>query len=350
MTTESAGASDALPVRGHGFRTRQGRSRAVSVLLVLGLLAAPLAAEAQPTPGKTARIGYLSLRSGPEHFEEAFRQGLRELGYVEGQNISVEYRWADWKPDRIPALAEELVRLKVDVIVFAGGGTVTLLAVKAVKTIPVVFLTGGDPVSAGLVASLHRPGGNLTGVSLLTSELNAKRLELLKQAVPGVSRVAVLVNPTRSTAGAVLKGLEGAARTLKVKLQVLEARDPQAIDGAFAAMKRERADALLVANDPMLFAQRERIVGLAAKSRLPGIFEWREFAEAGGLLSYGTSVADMYRRLATYVDKILKGAKPADLPVEQPTTFEFVINLKTAKALGLTIPPSLLGRADQVIQ
>jgi putative ABC transport system substrate-binding protein len=322
----------------------------LSVLLVLGLLAAPLIAEAQQPSTKTARIGYLSLRSGPSHFDEAFRQGLRELGYVEGQNISVEYRWADWKPDRIPALAEELVRLKVDVIVSAGGGPTSRAVGKAVKTIPVVFLMGGDPVGTGLVASLARPGGNLTGVSLLTSELNAKRLELLKQAVPGVSRVAVLVNPTSPTAGAVLKELESAAQTLKVKLQVLEARDPQAIDGAFAAMKRERAGALLVANDPMFFAQRERIVGLAAKSRLPGIFEWREFAEAGGLLSYGTNVADMYRRLASYVDKILKGVKPADLPVEQPTRFELVINAKTAKALGLTIPPSFVFRADHVIQ
>jgi putative ABC transport system substrate-binding protein len=189
----------------------------------------------------------------------------------------------------------------------------------------------------------------LTGVSFLTSELNEKRLELLKAAVPGVSRVAVLVNPTRST-GAVLKGLEGAARTLKVKLQVLEARDPQAIDGAFAAMVRERAGALLVGNDPMFFAQRERIVGLAAKSRLPGIFEWREFAEAGGLLSFGANISDVYRRAATYVDKILRGAKPGDLPIEQPTKLEFIINLKTAKALGLTIPQSLLGRADEVIE
>ena len=307
-----------------------------------------LVADAQPS--KTARIGLLEGSSLPTRFE-AFRQGLRELGYVEGQNISVEYRWADWKPDRIPALAEELVRLKVDVIVSTGGGTVTPLAVKkAVKTIPVVFATGGDPVSAGLVASLDRPGGNLTGVSLLTSELNEKRLELLTAAVPGVSRVAVLANPVNPGTARSLKGLEGAARTLKVKLQVLEARDPQAIDGAFAAMKRERAGALLVANDPMFFAQRERIVGLAAKSRLPGIFEWREFAEAGGLLSYGTSVADTYRRLASYVDKILKGAKPADLPVEQPTRFELVINLKTAKALGVTIPQSLMRRADEVIQ
>ncbi len=313
------------------------------------LLAAPGAVFAQ-TPGKTSRIGYLSLRSGPESQDEAFRQGLRELGYVEGKNISVEYRWADSKPDRIPALAEELVRLKVDVIVCAGGGTAVILAVKkAAKTIPVVFQTGGDPVSAGFVASLDRPGGNLTGVSALTSDLNEKRLELLKQAIPGVSRVAVLMNPT-STNAAALKGLEAAARTLKVKLQVVEARDPQAIDGAFAAMKRERPDALLVANSPMFFAERKRIVGLAAQSRLPGIFEGREFSEAGGLLSYGASLADNYRRLASYVDRILRGAKPSDLPVEQPTRFELIINAKTAKALGITIPQSMLLRADEVIQ
>ena len=351
MTIESAAVSDILPARAHRPRKRQGRFRALSALLALGLLAAPLIAEAQQPSMKTARIGYVSLRSGPEHQEEAFRQGLRELGYVEGQNISVEYRWADWKPDRIPALAEELVRLKVDVIVSAGGGTVTVLAVKkATKTIPVVFVTGGDPVSTGLVASLARPGGNLTGVSFLTSELNAKRLDLLKAAVPGVSRVAVLTNPANPLTAGALKELEGAARALKVKLQVLEARDPQAIDDAFAAMKRERAGALLVRNDPMFFAQRERIVGLAAKSRLPGIFEWREFAEAGGLLSFGANITDVYRRLATYVDKILKGAKPGELPVEQPTKFELVVNLKTAKALGLTIPPSLVGRADRVIE
>ena len=315
----------------------------------MALLAAPGALIAR-TPGKTPRIGYLSMRSGPENQDEAFRQGLRERGYVEGKNISVEYRWADSKPERVPALAGEMVRLKVDVLVCAGGGTALILAVKkAVKTIPVVFQTGGDPVSAGFVASLDRPGGNLTGVTALTSDLTEKRLELLKQAVPGVSRVAVLVNPT-STDAAALKGLEAAARTLKVKLLVLEARDPQAIDGAFAAMKSERPDALLVANSVMFFAQRKQIVGLAAQSRLPGIFEGREFAEAGGLLSYGASLADNYRRLASYVDRILKGAKPADLPVEQPTRFELVINLKAAKALGITIPQSLLLRADEVIQ
>jgi putative ABC transport system substrate-binding protein len=322
---------------------------AFNVLLALALLAAPLPAQAQPPPGKTARIGYLSIRSRPSHVDEAFRQGLRDLGYLEGQNISVEYRWADWKLDRIPALAAELDRLKMDVIVSTSGAAAALATKQAIRTIPVVFATA-DPVRNGLVASLDRSGGNLTGVSLLNTELNAKRLELLKEVVPRVSRVAVLVNPANPLAGTMVKDLEEAARTLRVKLQVLEARDPQEIDEAFSAMTRERSGALLLAPDPMFLVQRGRIVDLAAKNRVPTSYEWREFAEAGGLMSYGTNIADMYRRLATYVDKILKGAKPADLPVEQPTKFEIVVNLKTAKALGLTIPPSLLLRADQVIQ
>ena len=217
---------------------------------------------------------------------------------------------------------------------------------QAVTTIPVVFAVG-DPLGIGLVARLDRPGGNVTGVSLLTGELNAKRLELLKAAVPGVSGVTVLANPGT---GAALKELEGAAQALRVTLHVLEARAPQEIDDAFAAMGRERVEALLVVADPMLFAQRERLAALAAQHRLPGIFEWREFVEAGGLLSYGANIADMYRRLASYVDKILKGATPGDLPVEQPTKFELVINLKTAQALGLTIPPTFLFQADEVIR
>jgi putative ABC transport system substrate-binding protein len=336
-------------VNAHRARKRQGRSRAFGALLALALLAAPLAAEGQPAVPKTARIGYVSIRSGPADFEEAFRQRLHELGYVEGQNISIEYRWADLKPDRIPALAEELVRLKVDVIVSSGGAVTALAVKKAVRAIPVVFISG-DPVRAGLVASLARPGGNLTGVSTFSRELNSKRLELLKEAMPGISRVAVLANLAGPFTGANLKELEGAARALGVKLQVLGVRDPQEIDEAFSAMTRERAGALLVLSDAMFLPQRERIVGLAAKIRLPAMFEWREFAEAGGLLSYDTSLGDLYRQLATYVDKILKGAKPADLPVERPTRFELVINAKTAKALGLTIPPSLLLRADHVIQ
>jgi putative ABC transport system substrate-binding protein len=318
-------------------------------LLALGLLAAPLAAQAQPTPGKTARIGYLSSRSGPSYLEEAFRQGLRELGYFEGQNIAIEYRWAEFKPDRASTLAAELVRLNVNVIVSTGGPMPATAAKRATKTIPIVF-TAANPVGTRLVASLNRPGGNMTGINVLGPELDVKRLDLLKEAVPGVSRVAVLANPANPVTAGALKELEGAARALRVKLHVLEVRERQGIDDAFAAMARERAQALLVTTDPMFLVQRERIVDLVAKHRLPAIFGWREFAEAGGLLSYDTNLADMYRRLATYVDKILKGAKPGDLPIEQPTRFEFVINLKTAKALGLTIPPSILSRADRVIE
>jgi putative ABC transport system substrate-binding protein len=319
-----------------------------ALALVLALLAPPLAAKAQQPPGKTPRIGYLTFRSGPSHLEEAFRQGLRELGYVEGQNIAIEYRWADFKPDRASTLAAELVRLKVDVIVSTGGPIPATAAKRATETIPIVFIAG-DPVSAGLVTRLDRPGGNLTGVDNFTGELNVKRLELLKGAVPDVSRVAVLANPTSPATARRLKDLEDAARVLRVKLHVLEARERQDIDAAFTAMARERAEALLVMTDPMFLVQRERIVDLAAKHRLPAIFFSREFAEAGGLLSYATNLADLYRRLATYVEKILKGAKPADLPVEQPTKFEFVINLRTAKTLGLTVPPSVLLRVDQVI-
>ena len=320
-----------------------------ALALAFVLFASPLLAEAQQPPGKTARIGYLSFRSGPSHFEEAFRQGLRELGYVEGQNITIEYRWADFKPDRVSTLAAELVRLKVDVIVSTGGPIPATAAKRATKTIPIVFTTG-DPVATGLVVSFHRPGGNLTGVTNFTGDLNVKRLEFLKEAVPGVSRVTVLGNPVNPVTADALKELEGAARALRVKLHVLEARERQEIDAAFAAMAREQAEALLVLTDPMLFDQRERIVDLAAKHRLPGIFQSREYVEAGGLLSYAASFADIYRRLATYVDKILKGAKPADLPVEQPMKFELVLNLKTAKALGLTIPPMLLFQADEVIR
>ncbi len=316
----------------------------------LGTLAAPLAGEAQPPPTKTARIGYLSPRSGPSIQDEAFRQGMRELGYVEGQNISVEYRFGDWRSDRISVFAAELVRLKVDVIVASGGATWALTAKRATTTIPIVFIAG-DPVGTGLVASLDRPGGNLTGVALLTDALNVKRLQFLTEAAPGVSRIAVLANPANATMGRVLKDLEAVAQTLRVTLQVLEARGPREIDDAFAAMTKKRAGALLVLNDPMLFAQRGRIVDLAMKSRVPAAYEWREFVEAGGFLSYGASITDLHRRLAAvYVDKILKGAKPSDLPVEQPTKFELVINLKTAKALGLTIPQTLLLRADQVIE
>jgi len=233
--------------------------------------------------------------------------------------------------------------------VSTGGGATALAVKQAVTTIPVVF-TAGNPLRQGLVARLDRPGENVTGVSVFGSELDAKRLELLKAAVPGVSAVAVLANPAGLATGAALKELEGAAQALRVTLHVLEARAPQEIEDAFAAMGRQGVEALLVVSDPMLFAQRERILALTAKHGLPGIFEWREFAEAGGLLSYGANIADMYRRLASYVDKILKGAKPGDLPVEQPSKFELIINLKTAQALGLTIPPTFLFQADEVIR
>jgi putative ABC transport system substrate-binding protein len=322
---------------------------ALAAGLALSILTAPIVVHTQQPPGKTAHIGYLSFRSGPSHAEEAFRQGLRELGYVEGQNLSIEFRWAGWKSDRASAQAAELARLKLDVIVSTGGNVMALAAKKAVKTIPVVFIAG-DPMGAGIVSGLARPGGNLTGINLLVIELNTKRLEILKEAVPMVSRVAVLRDPTRPTNVVVSKDLERAAAALRLKLQMHDAREPQQIDDAFAEMTRGRAGAVLVVSDVMFTAQHGRIVDLAARHRLPGIFVWREFVEAGGLMSYGPSRADMYRHLASYVDKILRGAKPGDLPVEQPTKFELVINMKTAKALGLTIPPSLLLRADQVIE
>jgi putative ABC transport system substrate-binding protein len=323
--------------------------RALVFTLACGLLWMPRAAEAQPQSGKPPRIGYLGFQSGPTFADQAFRQGLRELGYVEGENIVIEYRWADLKPDRASALAAELVRLNVDVIVSVSGPVPALAAKSATTTIPIVFEMG-DPVRAGMVTRLNRPGGNLTGVDSFTGELNVKRLELLKEAIPGVSRVAVLANPTNPVTAQRLKEVDRAARALRVTLHVLEARQPKDIDDAFAAMARERVEAFLLLTDPLFFPQRERIVDLAAKHRLPGIFFWRQFAEAGGLLSYSSNLADTRRRLATYVDKILKGAKPGDLPIEQPMKFEMVINLKTAKAFGLTLPQSILLRADQVIE
>jgi putative ABC transport system substrate-binding protein len=319
----------------------------------LAILAAPLAAEAQQA-AKIARIGYLTgnLASAP-HLPEAFRQGLRDLGYVEGRNVVIEYRDAEGKPERLPALAAELVALKVDVIVAAEGTPPALAATQATRTLPIVFTTVGDPVTSGLVTSLARPGGNVTGLSLLFPELVGKGLEHLKQAVPGVSRVAVLLQPgavPERTYKDILKEAEAAARTLGVRLQVVEARGPADIDRAFSDMARARAGALTVLSTPMFASERRRLVDLAAKNRLPTVFSFRVYVDAGGLMSYGPNTTDLFRRAATYVDKILKGAKPADLPVEQPTKFELVINLKTAKALGLTIPPSLLGRADEIIQ
>jgi len=315
------------------------------------LLAAPLAAEAQQA-AKVPRIGWLGAdRAAVPHLQEAFRQGLRDLGYVEGRNLVIEYRDAEGKYDRLPALAAELVALKVDVIV-APTTPAALAAKQATRTLPIVFVAA-DPVGSGLVTSLARPGGNVTGLSSLGPELVGKCLEQLTQAVPGVSRVAVLWQPGafgERMEKDMLKAADVAARALGARLQFVEARGPENFDRAFSDMTRARAGALTVLPSTMFVIERRRLVDLAAKNRLPALYSAREFVDAGGLMAYGANFADSYRRAATYVDKILKGAKPGDLPVEQPTKFELVINLKTAKALGLTIPPSLLGQADEVIR
>jgi len=317
------------------------------------LLAKPLGADAQQA-AKVARIGYLSgnLASGP-HLRDAFLQGLRDLGYVEGRNVVVVYRDAQGKRERLPALAAELVALKV-ALIFVGGGTrVTLAAMEATRTVPIVFTDVGDPVESGLVTSLARPGGNVTGLSSVGPELVGKRLEVLKQAVPGVDRVAVLWLPGAlgaRTDKEMLTGAEVAARALGVRLQFVEARDADEFARAFSDMSSARAGALTVLPSNRFLREHRRLVELAAEKRLPAVYTSREFVDAGGLMSYGANSADLHRRAATYVDKILKGAKPGDLPVEQPTKFELVINLKTAKDLGLSVPPSLLARADELIQ
>ena len=331
------------------------RGVAVIAVLALSLLAAPLAAEAQQA-AKVARIGYLSpnLATGP-HLREAFRQGLRDLGYVEGRNLVIEYRDAEGKVERLPALAAELVALKVDVIVTEGGNTVVPLAAKqATRTLPIVFATAADAVGSGLVTSLARPGGNVTGLDSLSTELVGKRLELLTQAVPGVGQVAVLWLPGvygERTEKEMLTGAEVAARGLKVRVQFVEAtRDPADLGRAFSDMTRARAGALTVLPNNMFRREHRRLLDLAARHRLPAVYPWRDLVDTGGLMSYGASLTDLSRRAATYVDRILKGAKPGDLPVEQPTKFELVINLKTARTLGLTIPPSVLSQADHIIE
>lgn len=316
--------------------------------LALSAILTPGAAAAQQVP-KVPRIGYLSPRPGPSFYDEAFLKGLRALGYVERQNIAIEYRWANWAPDRLAASAADLVRLKVDLIVSTGGSAPTFAAKHATTVTPIVFVTG-DPVGLGLVPSLSRPGGNLTGVNIFTTELNAKRLDLLKEALPRASRIGVLANPEPPIYKVARTSLETAARSLGVRLYIREIRRASDLDSAFADAGKEHVEALLVMNDPLLFSQRGRIADLSAKAHLPGIYEWREFAAAGGLMSYGADLADLYRHAATYVDKILKGAKPGDLPIEQPTKIELVVNLKTADALGLTIPQSILVRADEVIR
>jgi len=316
------------------------------------LLALCVSVEAQQ-PKKVTRIGYLSSLSPSSESAraEGIRLALRDLGYVEGQNIAIDYRYSEGKTDRAPELAAELVRLKVDIIIVAGG-IHWIRAAKETKTIPVVMVgVGNDPVEAGLVESLARPGGNITGLSSLSRELAGKRLELLKEAVPKLARVAVLYQPaTPANVLEVNEDLPVAARALKLRIKPWEIRAADGFEKVFAVLSRERPDGLYVAGSPLTNANQKRIADFALKSRLPSVYSTREAVDAGGLMYYGADLADSYRRVATYVDKILKGAKPADLPVEQPTKFELVINLKTAKQIGLTIPQSMLYRADKVIK
>jgi putative ABC transport system substrate-binding protein len=313
------------------------------------LLATPLGVEAQQA-AKVWRIGVLSpLPSTWAGFPALLRQNLRELGYVEGLNLAIEWRTAEGKTDRFGDLAAELVRLKVDLIVAIVPGA-TLAARKATASIPIVMVNTPDPVQLGLVVSLGRPGGNVTGTTTLSADLCGKQLELLKEAVPRAVRIAVLWNPDNPWHPLALKGAEAAARSLALQLQILEARRLEEFDRAFEAMTRKRAGAVLILADPLTVFHRIRLTELAAKRRLPAMYGTRTYVEAGGLMSYWANEADLYRRVGSYVDRILKGAKPADLPVEQPTKFDLIINLRTAKALGLTIPPSLVGRADEVLQ
>ena len=298
---------------------------------------------------KIPRIGVLVAGSPSSIQIEAFRQGLRDFGYVEGQTIAIEYRWAEGKFDRLPDLAAELVRRRVDVI-FAAAAPSIRAARQATKTIPIVFEMLADPVSAGFVRSLAEPGGNLTGVAGLAPELSGKRLELLKEIVPRLKRVAILGNPSNPNFRSVLTETEIAAPSLGLQLQVIEVKEPAELQSAFSAMNKGRAAALSIIPDPMLVSEQKRIIDLAAKARLPAIYGTSVAVEAGGLIAYARSPSQMFRRVAYYVDRILKGAKPADLPVEQPIKFEFIINLKAAKQIGLTIPPNVLARADRVIK
>jgi putative ABC transport system substrate-binding protein len=313
----------------------------------LCVLASPLAAQ-QP-PGRIARIGRLSPASDDTRNFKVLQRGLESLGWIEGRNIVMEDRFADGRSDRLPGLAAELVRLKVDVIV-AGATNSALAAKSQTATIPIVMVMGGDPVASGLANSLAHPGGNVTGVTALGQELSVKRIELLKEAVPGLARVAILSNPTFPDSGPTVKELQGAAQALGLQLQVVEVSDPARFEKAFAAIGAGHAKALMVLPDGMFNARRGKIVELAAKSRLPTMYGLLEFVEAGGLMFYGASLPDMYARAAIYVDRILKGAKPSELPIERPTKFDLVINMRTAKAVGIKIPQSILARADKVIE
>jgi putative ABC transport system substrate-binding protein len=319
------------------------------ILVVVSVLAVGVIAEAQPT--KIPRIGYLTGNSPSTNAAriEAFRQGLRELGYVEGKNIIIEWRYAEGKADRLPALAAELVRVKVEVIVTTGPGP-TRAAKEATTTIPIVMAQDPDPVGNGFVASLARPGGNITGLATLAPEISGKQLELLKETVSRLSRVAVLGTSTRPGNAQNLKETELAAGAFGVKLQYLDVLIPKDLETAFRAASKGRVDGVLVLQTPLLTSHRTQVIDLAVKNRLPAIYATAEWVEDGGFMSYAASGTDLFRRSATYVDKILKGAKPADLPVEQPKKFELIINLKAAKQIGLTIPPNVLARADKVIK
>ena len=329
----------------------QNRKLVGIVALVVTLAMCGAVAQAQQ-PKKVPRIGYLSTNSpaAMSTRTEAFRQGLRDLGYVEGKNIVIEYRYAEGKRDRLPALAAELVRLNVDIIVSAGGYGTASATQQATNTIPIVMTNVTDPVGSGFIASLARPGANITGLAALTEDLAGKRLELLKETFPKVSRIAVLLDPEDPSKIVELKGIQAPAKVLGVNLQAIEVRSPSDFQSAFKAATRERAGALLVLQNTVTNTGRKPIAELATKNRLPTSWAESGLMDAGGLMSYGPNYADLFRRAATYVDKILKGTKPADLPVEQPKKFELVINLKTAKQIALTIPPNVLARADKVIK
>ena len=329
------------------INTRDKRMISPIVVFICLLLPAVLTGAQQPK--KLPRIGFLGSGSSSSMSSrtDSFRQGLRELGYVEGQNILVEYRFAEGNDNRFPELAAELVRLKPDVLVTSGSPGIRAL-IKATHTVPIVMAAIGDAVGSGFVKSLAQPGGTVTGLSFLDPDLSTKRLEIVKECLPSISRVAVL--RYAGSGGQSLDGTLATARLLKVQIQVLDVRAASEFDGAFLTAKKAGAEAINVMASAILFAHRKRLVELSAQHRLAGIYENKEFVEAGGLMSYGANLDDMFRRAATYVDKILKGAKPADIPVEQPMKFEFVINLKTAKQIGLTIPPNVLARADRVIR
>ncbi len=321
------------------------------IFLVGGTVTWPLAARAQRSAKPV--IGFLSISSPGPHapFVAAFNEGLRQLGFTEGQNLAIEYRWAEGQFERLPTLAADLIRRKVDVIAAVSGDVSIRAAISSNSITPVVFITGSDPVRSGLVTSLARPGGNITGFSIISTELMAKRFELLAEIVPQVRTIALLVNPGyHSATEGMIPLVQQAASAKGIRLHIVHASTKDEFEPAFASLAGLKADALIVGTDPFFSSQREQIVTLASRYAVPAIYEWQEFAAAGGLISYGTSLTSVYREVGVYVGKVLKGAKPADLPIQQPTNFELVINLRTAKALGLTVPPTLLTAADKVIE